>query len=533
MIWNIVGYPAISQPIPFLVHSNVILGFLLAALYGAQIEPNWAMMLMAAVNACSICALIYIVLQSRLSMGAKWIGCTVILAGLGTATLNLTFTFTAALSSLSGLSLILLGARRGADHWMRNLVAGVALVLAGALIRLEMLGLVLAIVLPGAALSADALLGRRCLIALGAAGALVAGAYLADKLYVRSFPQWNAFYAYDQVREDLHDAHRLVNLHNQIRHIGWTPNDQELFAHWFFPDADTYSFEHIKYLVQNTSGTSQDLGGTVTSFLETLVVFPNVAYLILMAAIAAWTIGDSGGFAKNWTILMPWLAAFAANLLLIWAYKDPAYVSASTLAGSAAWSVSLLAVRTDRIPTGVGSAPPPRSGYRRLALAGSLFLIALGTFLLLGEALQVSRSNVAKQAAYATILSDISRLQATGAMEADALIVSPAHGLPYEWSYPFTTSLPAVSYFDTGWITFSPTYDRILQDFGVTSLPEALYQDSRLYLMAESSFTGFLRTYYQEHGQTSVQFVPVYRMPNPLGLADYDDIWLYKIVAAP
>ena len=369
-------------------------------------------------------------------------------------------------------------------------------------------------------------------MACGVASLLVAASYATDKLYVRSFPEWHAFYAYDQVRENLHDAHRLVNLHNQIRHVGWSRNDQELFAHWFFPDARIYSFDHLKYLVQNTAGTSQDLAGTVRSFAESVALPRNVVYLLFMLAIGIWAVWGSGGPARTWTSFLPCLAALTANLILVWAYKDPAYVLISTLAGSAACTVVLLGLRADDLAEGTGSAPDSRRGTR-FARAGSICLVALCAAFLAGQTLDTSRTNAAKQAAYEAILRDLSALQESGKIVGDALIVSPAHGLPYEWSYPFITSRPPVAYFDTGWMTFSPTYERLLGAYGVPSLPEALYQDSRLYLMEESSFTGFLSMYYQEHDNTSVEFLPVYAMPNQPRLDGYDGIYLYKIVASP
>ncbi len=344
-----------------------------------------------------------------------------------------------------------------------------------------MLGLVLAFVLPGAALILRRVDRSRLLGALAAATLLVGSSYAVDKLYVRSFPDWHAFYAYDQVREQLHDAHRLSNLHNQIRRVGWSPNDQEMFAHWFFPDASIYSFEHIKFLVQNTPGTSQDPTGTLMDYLGTLRAPQIAPYLIFMLAIWLLEQTDAGSAAQSVTLTLPWFAAIGANLVLAWAYKDPTYVLVSTVGGSVVCSLVLLELSLAAQP----GAMKPRSGAApnaRLWRWISMGLFVCGAGWLSAQVLQTSRINVAKQAAYEGILDNLRKLQATGRIEADALIVSPAHGLPYDWSYPFRLSLPPVAYFDTGWLTFSPTYDRIMQQFGIGSLPDALLRDDRLYL---------------------------------------------------
>ncbi len=532
MIWNLVGYPGSFRSIPFLVHSNVLLGLALEPLYGLQTTTNWAMILFAAINVCSVCALVYVFLVGQLSASYKLLGVVVVLVGLAAPTLNLTFTFSAALASLSGICLLLAGAIRNTSHWRWKVGGGIFLIVMGALTRIEMLGLVLAFVVPGAAFILSRVDRWKLLVALASATLLVGASYALDKLYVRSFADWHTFYAYDQVREELHDAHRLSNLHNQIRRVGWSPNDQEMFARWFFPDGSIYSFEHVKFLVQNTPGTSQDPTGTLIGYLGTLRAPQIAPYLIFMLAIWLWEQADRGASARLATLTFPWLAAIGANLVLAWAYKDPAYVLVSTLAGSVVCSLVLLELRTGARP---GDAKPEiRAAPQALLRRGifiCLFVFAAGV--LIAQVLETSRMNVAKQTSYEGILDDLSMLQATGRIGADALIVSPAHGLPYDWSYPFRLTLPPIAYFDTGWSTFSPTYDRVLQQFGIASLPEALLHDDRLYLMTESSFTPYLAKYYQEHEKTAVRVETLYAMPNRPGLAGYDRIYLYRLVGSP
>jgi hypothetical protein len=109
--------------------------------------------------------------------------------------------------------------------------------------------------------------------------------------------------------------------------------------------------------------------------------------------------------------------------------------------------------------------------------------------------------------------------------------VSPAHGLPYEWSYPFTLDRPSPAYLDTGWLTFSPTYYKILAHFGIASLPLALLQRDDIYLMAEESLTVFIARYYREHFSLDVDFREIYAMPNPRHRPGYDDIRIYSLHA--
>jgi hypothetical protein len=531
-IWVLVGYPSGTGPVPFLVYSNVLLGFVLDALYGLPTQLNWAMILYAAINVFSIWVLLLLLLETRASPGLKVLGSAILLGGLGVPTINLTYTFTAALASVAGLCLLLSAAGRATRRWQARAWAGAFFLLAGSLIRLEMAVLVLVLGLPTAICLTGSSKGLRLLGAAALAGALIGAGFGFNRLYVRLHPAWNYYYAYNDMRQQLHDAHRLNNLHNQIRRVGWTPNDQELFAHWFFPDAGIYSYEHIRYLVDHTSGASQDPGATAGEFLKSLATYGGIPYLAFAAGLALWMLVARSDVRRLFMVLAPLVVTLAVNLYLAWAYKDPDYVLVSTLGASLALGVlgpTLLSDTTTR---------PARQNAKFPALAPAVrtcaaLLVTGGTLMLVGQALASSNLNRTRADAYQKILDDLDRLRAETAISANALVVSPAHGLPYEWSYPFTLTRPEVSYFDTGWITFSPAYQRVLQDYNIRSLPQALIQDGRLYLMVDAGFTPLLQKYYLEHESADVDLVPVYAMPNAPGLPGYDDIFLYEVRRRP
>ena len=155
--------------------------------------------------------------------------------------------------------------------------------------------------------------------------------------------------------------------------------------------------------------------------------------------------------------------------------------------------------------------------------------MAFGAVLLFTTLLSTSRTNALHREEYSTIRRDLAALQQDGRLPQGALIVSPAHGLPYEWSNPFELDRPVPAYLDTGWITFSPSYMATLAAFNVTSLPDALYSRNDILLMTQEDFTPFLSRYYAEHLDLSVEYEALYQMPNPHGWAGYDDIILYRV----
>lgn len=527
IIWNIIGYPGESHPIPVMIYSNVLLGLVLDPLYSLRSVMNWEMVLLAIVNLCSMWALLYVALSAKVSNGPTPIALLVILTGIGSLTLNITYTITAVLACLSGSSLLLTAAYPGTTGWKWKGAVGITLLVLGSLIRIQMLALVLVFVLPGLGFVAGSLNLRRLFIAASTAALLVAATYIFDKVYIRLSPEWQAYYTYNAVRQQLHDGHRLSNLHNQIRRVGWTPNDQELFARWFFPDSTVYSLDHLRYLVDHTPGTSQDLSGTIKDFARTIAAPHASPYLFFMLASALSIVAGRSSRTAGWGLLSVWSAALATNLVLAWGYKDPDYVLLSTVAGSIAFGLLLPAWRTDLLHS--TATPGQGSRITRLGTLGSLILVAAGAVLILVQSIETSSNNAARQAAYQGILADLGSLQASGKLVEGGLLISPAHGLPYEWSNPFKLEAPPIDYLDTGWITFSPSYERVLRAFTVDSLPDALYRHNNLYLMTESGFTVFLSRYYEEHESINVGFEPIYALPNPSHFAGYDGIVLYQV----
>ena len=528
IIWNIAGYPGARDPQPFIIFSNVLLGLMLAPLYGLRTPVNWYVLFLTIVNVSSIWALVHLAFTPRRQPASRLLGGTVVLAGVATLTLNITYTVSAFLATLAGMCLVYASAQREAGRWQGPAFCGVMLVFVGSLIRQQMCALALVVALPGMLIAAGSTRCRRLLLVVAASSMMVFLGYLVDRLYVRAAPDWNAFYAYTRVAQSLHDSHRLNNVHAQIRRIGWTPNDQELFARWFYPDQSLYSVERLRYLVDKVAPTTQDAWGSVLGFLITVASVQFVSYSLWMIAMVLHMFAEGTSRRLFAAVTSAWMMALAENLGLSLLYKDPSYVLASTLAGSLALGPVFLALSSESR----GHRPEPndgRSSWRRRVRATAWTLVLVGAGILIGRFLESSESNISRQANYGRVRSDLQELQRRGALEQDALIVSPAHGLPYEWSYPFTLDLPAPAYLDTGWITFAPSYTRVLSDHGIGSLQDALVRADNVYLMTQADFTPFLARYYEEHYDLDVQFESIYAMPNPSMLAGYDGIFVYKL----
>ncbi len=519
IILNAIGYPA-GGHVPFLIHTNVLIGFLLLPLYALPTSLNWEILLFVVINACSTWAFLYVALSSE-SRPGRWFGTALILACSLFLLLDITYTVTAAWASVAGMTLLLASAWQSTARWGWRAASGIALILIGSMIRIQSVLPVLGFAAPAFLLLAWR--GERRRLAAGiVVGALAIGAcYGFDRLYVRGFPDWNAYYRYNATRELLHDTHRLENAGTQIHRIGWSGNDQELFARWFFPDRGLYSLDHLRYLVDRLPATAQDVPGLLSAFFATLLAWPAIICLVLMLAVLLSGIWRRSPPRNLLAVCVIWAIAILENLVLAWAYKDPDYLLLSTLIGSTILGFSLLGFPRQDRPTGAHSP--------RAFLAASILALAVGIALVVYHSIGLSQDNARKELTYRQAISDLAQLRTSGQIADNALIISPAHGLPLEWSNPFTLDLPSVAYYDTGWITFSPSYERVLQAFHVASLPDALVENDNVYLMTRGRFTPFLARYYQEHAGFSVAFDSIYTMPNSYGFSGYDDIHLYKV----
>lgn len=530
IILNAIGYPAGGQ-VPFLIHTNVLLGFLMMPLYGLHTDLNWEVLFFIVVNAGSTWALLYIALQAasrayRFFAAAAILGCGLYLL------LNITYTITAAWACMAGIALLLATAKREAPGGRSAAAAGIGLLLIGSMIRIQSLLPVLGFAAPGVLLIIIQSTAKRRLVLVLAAAALAVGAgYAVDRLYVRAFPDWNYYYHYNSTRELLHDAHRLQNAGFEIHRVGWSANDQELFAHWFFPDARLYSLEHIRYLVDHIPGASKDPSGVATAFAENLLTLPPLTLLGLMLSALIWGICNRVSIWSELVAMAIWSLAILENLVLAWAFKDPDYLLLSTLGGSAVLGLLMIGF----------SRPAHRDGQDHTRQPGSVSSVTLWApfgvlgivlAMLLYGAATTSAINTEKQSAYRSVMADIERLQAQGKIAQNAVIISPAHGLPIDWANPLVLEPPPFVYYDTGWVTFSPPYDTFLKEFGIGSVPDAFYQKPDIYLMTQSNFTAFLERYYEEHEGRSVKFLPIYAMPNTYGIPDHDEIYLYKVTPA-
>jgi hypothetical protein len=519
-----------GTPVPFMVFSNVILGFLLDFLYRLPTNLNWEISVFFGINFLSVWCLVYVVFSLPLKSAYKFFGALIILLSDSLFLLNITFTTTATFAVISGFISILAATYQRSPFPRRMLLFGGLLILAGSLIRIESFLLVLFLILPSLIIIHRFFGIKNLIISSLISILVVASFYLFNTIYVKSFSQWDSFYVYNNVRSELQDTPRvhLSNVKNAYYNVGWNFNDYKLFMSWFFPDEQLFSISNLQYLVIHIPGTEKNVFSAALSYFYPKPFFDDVDsfpyFFMIAAGLFAVVIYPSLRKAI-WPLIVLLLTFLVLIFYLIWTEKVPLRVWDSFLAAASVSSLFILLW----VKLNADQSQPKLQERNGFAFVVPVLLCAASLFGLY-YAIITTGLNVQRQAAYQNVLSDIKTLQAQGKIQSNALIVSPAMGIPLVWSNPMFLDLPSAQYIEMGWLTFSPSYYNVLHEFNIQSLPAGFYQKDNVYLMVKANLIDSVIEYIFDHA--GVVAVPqlIYSSPNYDFDPAYNNVRLYKLI---
>jgi hypothetical protein len=517
-----------GMAVPFMVFSNVILGFILNFLYRLPTNLNWEILIFFGINFLSAWCLVYVIFTLPLKSAYKFLGVLAILLSDSLFLLNITFTTTATFAVISGFVSILAVAYKRSPLPRRMLLFGGLLILAGSLIRIESFLLVLLMIFPSLIII-HGFFDLKNLITSSLISILVVALfYLFNTIYVKSFPQWNSFYAYNDVRSQLQDTPRvhLSNVRNAYYDVGWNFNDYKLFMSWFFPDEQLFSIANLQYLVIHIPGTERNVLGAALSYFYPKPFFDDVDsfpyFLMIAAELIALAIYPSLRKAL-WPLVILLLTFLILIFYLIWIEKVPVRVWDSFIATTSVFSLFILLwVKLN--------ADQPDSQRRNVFAFTVPVLLCVASLFALFYAVSITQLNEQRQTAYQNVLSDLKTLQTQGRLQSNALIVSPAMGIPLVWSNPMFLDLPRAQYIEMGWLTFSPPYYSVLHEFNIQSLPAGFYQKENVYLMVRASLVESMIEYIFDHAGVVVAPQLIYSMPNHDFDTTYNNVKLYKLI---
>ena len=517
-----------GTPVPFMVFSNVILGFILNFLYRLPTNLNWEILLFFGINFLSVWCLVHIVFSLPLNSAYKLFGAWVILLSDSLFLLNITFTTTATFAVISGFISILAAAYKRDPFPRRMLLLGGLFILAGSLVRIESFLLVLLLFFPSMIFMVRFFQVKNLLTRFAVIILVVALLYLFNVVYVKSFPQWDSYYAYNNVRSELQDTPRvhLTNVKNAYYNIGWNFNDYKLFMNWFFPDERLFSISNLQYLVLHIPGTEKNVFSAALSYFYPKPFFNDVDsfpyFFMIAAGLIALAIYPS--LRKAILPLVILLLTFLILIFyLIWTQKVPLRVWDSFLATTSVFSLFIL------LWTKLNMYQPEPRGRNPFAFIVPILLCVASLFALY-YAVSTTQLNEQRQTAYQDVLSGLRTLQAQGKIQNNALIVSPAVGVPLVWSNPMFLDLPSAQYIEMGWLTFSPSYYGVLHEFNIQSLPAGFYQKDNVYLMVKANLIDSMIEYIFDHAGVVVVPQLIYSAPNHDFDPAYNNVKLYKLI---
>jgi hypothetical protein len=504
--------------IPFLIHINILLGLPLRWLYSLPSNLNWFMIILITVNFLSVWGAVHLILSRRLAGEFKLAGVLALLVCDSYFLLNPTYTTIVAFAATVGLGLIAAASEKDQPLNKGWLASGILLITFAGLLRLLPVLLVLLLFSPLLFIYLGAFRLQSWALAGGWVSILLLAAWGFNNLYLQSSPTWKAYYEYNAARIKIYDTPRLNNLKDTMSSVGWSKVDLAAFQHSFSPDPQTYSRENLESLAAHTSDKRGSLFSVLLSIPERLSSAEYLPYgLVLLSALAGILL-----LASSPRKAFPaWLSVAGLSLAviayLLWTQKLPDRILMPILAvdALAAWIILL---------TDAGLRPAVRPGRFSVAF---LLLVAVG--LTLAQSTEVSQRHILKQQLYQDIVSDLETLQNQGGLVPNALILSPAFGVPLEWSNPLYVDFPDIHYMTLGWLAFSPAYEGVLQQAQAASLPEGLYENDNLYLMTDPGTLKIIVQFIEQHQEIRVNATEMLDLSRYTGDEIYEKVRLYKL----
>jgi hypothetical protein len=266
-----------GHPSEYLVFVNVLIGFVLKALYlGIPIVPWYPLLLLATVIFC-LAGITRLLLQEDIPDRFCWLSLFGIVFGTYFL-MHLQFTSTAYLLGLLGMFIFSQRTSR------RSLVLAVILIVLGSLIRFDSFLLLLI-----TTAAATWFLSRRPWMdkAVFFAAILILSwsGRTFDHFYYDQQDDWRTYRQYNTLRGDLHSTPKLTfsdQNKTAYDHVGWSENDFNMFSHyWLYEDPATFGATQLAYLDQHLSSDRSRLS-ILFLILIAIILAPAPVFLFLV-----------------------------------------------------------------------------------------------------------------------------------------------------------------------------------------------------------------------------------------------------------
>lgn len=501
---RLAGICIAPEPSPYILYSNILLGYILSFFYTILPGIPWYSIYFVVCLFVAHSILTY--LSFRIAPSWTTLLGIVLYWGLIGHVFLLEFQFTmiAALVSAAGYFLLLyyaLGTDKytGIKNTLRNphVLIGILLIVLGCMIRWRSMIMITAFILVPVVI----LIYRRSMrrvLTLGVTGSIAIllsiGFYLVDKAVYYKDPGWKQFREFKKVRfklveSDMFYGYSDIEQHRILSSVGWSMNDFNLLRMFFFPNDQIFSVEKISKVYEQLGSHKSKLGWDELK-QRLLKVFKSgfVKYSLLFMLFG---IVIQRPPPKNiLAIVLTFIGIVSMLVYLIYYFRPPPLRVYYPLIAM----LSLLPLLL-----------PAQSGHEASKIGKARLYIVIGfsillTFLSIGRIQERAKKEKNQDLYSSWISSEIQRFNT----DKSELYVVWAASLPWEYFRPFDNLQPleSLNVYSLGTSQQSPASKAILKRFGIDDIAYAIATDERVKLLIVSNSVDNLllklNTYYWE-----------------------------------
>jgi hypothetical protein len=492
----------LGEPSRHLVFTNLVIGQALSSLYRLAEGVHWYLVYLWSLHLVALTAVLYTVIADRrlrLVPHGALVGVLVAVVWWG-AWMQLQFTSTALLLAFSGVILHLFGPE-GRSGERASAAAGLMVGVAS-LVRIQTMALAASVPLLVFALLFRRIALRRQLVFGAVAVVVVLGGALYHWASYRADGAWHEYVAFNGARGELHDTPRLKEI-EEIEPIvaevaGWSRNDLDTFANWFFFDSETFSRPVLERVADAIPSTTIP-GGFI--YRARQLWAPTIVLLALFGLAL-----PASNRRERMTLIGTVLVVAGLALYLLATAKLPIRLTLPVI-GFLGLLAILLPGRTD------DAAPPwpwSRSGIRQPMVGMAGLVVATAVVSLIWQIGFESRTNAAASRQLADAFHD------AASIDPDGRFVLWASDFQLEdYSPTDPPNLPEISLISSGWLIGSPMLERRLADLGLTDVYRSIAQEADVFLLTPDPdiVMRVFETYVDEHFTFDGELVTVADLP--------------------
>jgi hypothetical protein len=497
-----------GEPLPFLMHVNVVIGALLSVAYRLIPALPWYDLLMGAGLTAAAAALLRVWTVAGERMELLWAALFAILFLLP-AFVAVQFSLVGLGCAAAGMLLLVRACAEPLEQraFRLHIAWGAVLLVFGALIRFE--GAVL-MILEGAILALPFVIGawrvkerrpllRRTALAFVATGVVIVAAFgLNQYVYARA-AGWEEFHEYNLRRSRISEyitPERITPeaVDRLATQVGWSGTDFTLFRNWFFTDPNLYSLARVRqaeslFYGASDKPTEESRASRMKRGVElakNLFVEMQLALVFMLAFVLSRI--SARYFLYALGVVLTIAVLIAAITVVLKAPPDRIY-----------WPMLVLGAST--LP--IASRRWGRSRHSAIVVAAT----ALALYVILTSFLTLRY-----QAGQRHMRSIVARQDAQGLVHSGAtFFVLHGSAFPYEdyWRplHVETTPFPFIA---LGVSARTPPVQDSLRRFGRTDLPLSLCREPGLIIVAPPYIPTLLTTFLAEHHGMQVRFDPTF-----------------------